>query len=169
MILGKLVDEVKLWNTPIIGAFLLWRFTQGYCSGHPHGDAPIGLLHFLASAILTNKELLKPISNQRDDLQSYARSFENTKDSDILLSIQRRIREKREYTLAAIDIAIAEGLLVWDVESGKLYPRDLMKRPSRGRALKKNIISEGKKAEILGEWLSKHDISTIEAYLKVVF
>lgn len=169
MILGKLVDEVKLWNTPIIGAFLLWRFTQGYCSGHPHGDAPIGLLHFLASAILTSKELLKPISNQRDDLQSYARSFENTKDSDLLLSIQHRIREKREYTLAAIDIAITQGLLVWDVESGKLYPRDLTKRPSRGKSLKKKITNEGKKAEILGKWLSKHDISTIEAYLKVVF
>lgn len=167
--MGKLVDEVKLWNTPIIGAFLLWRFTQGYCSGHPNGDAPIGLLHFLASAILTNKELLKPISNLRDDLQSYARSFENTKDSDILLSIQQRINERREYTLAAIDIAIAEGLLVWDVESGKLYPRVLTKRPSRGKALKKDITSDGKKAEILGKWLSNHDIPTIEAYLKVVF
>lgn len=169
MILGKLVDEVKLWNTPTIGAFLLWRFTQGYCSGHPHGDAPIGLLHFLASAILTNKELLKPINNQRTDLQSYARSFENTKNSDILLSIQYRIIEKREYTLAAIDIAIAEGLLFWDVDSGKLYPRDLKKSASRGKALKKNITNEGKKAEILGKWLSKHDVSTIEAYLKVVF
>ena len=167
--MGKIVDEVKLWNTPIIGAFLLWRFTQGYCNGHPNGDAPIGILHFLASAILTNKELLKPISKQRDDLQSYARSFENTKDSDILLSIQHRISEKCEYTLAAIDIAIAQGLLSWDIESGKLYPRDLDKSPSRGKALKKNITKEGKKAEIFGEWLSKHDIQTIEAYLKVVF
>lgn len=167
--MGKLVDEVRLWNTPIIGAFLLWRFTQGYCNGHPHGDAPIGLLHFIATAILTNKELLKPISNQREDLQSYARSFENTKNTDVLLSIQARIREKREYTLAAIDIAISKGLLFWDVESGKLYPRDPMKRPGRGKALRKDIIREGKKAEILGCWLSKHDISTIEAYLKVVF
>jgi hypothetical protein len=167
--LGKLVEEVKMWNTPINGAFLLWKFTQGYCNGHPHGDAPIGLLHFVASAILTNKELLKPISNQRDDLQSYARSFENTKDSDILLSIHQRIKDKREYTLAAIDIAVAEGLLVWDLESGKLYPRDIIKRPGRGKALKTKIKSEGDKAEILGKWFSKHDLSTIEAYLKVVF
>ncbi|MBX4267548.1 three component ABC system middle component [Clostridium estertheticum] len=167
--MGRILDEVKLWNTPIIGAFLLWRFTQGYCNGHPHGDAPIGLLHFLASAILTNKELLKPISNQRPDLQSYARSFENTKNSDILLSIQHRVMEKCEYTLAAIDIAIAAGLLVWDGESGKLYPCNLIKSPGRGKALKKDIVSEGKKAEILGKWLSKHDIPTIEAYLKVVF
>mgnify|MGYP007022291872 CR=1 FL=1 len=167
--MGKLVDEVKIWNTPIIGAFLLWRFTQGYCSGHPHGDAPVGLLHFLASAILTNKELLKPVSNLRDDLQSYARSFENTKDSDILLSIQQRIRDKCSYTLASIDIAIAKGLMVWDMETGKLHPCDLIKRPGRGKGLKSKIKSEGEKAEILGKWFSKHDLSTIEAYLKVVF
>lgn len=167
--MGKLVDEVKLWNTPIIGAYLLWKFTQGYCNGHPHGDAPIGLLHFVAIAILTNKELLKPISNQRDDLQSYAISFENSKNSDILLSVQQRVKDKREYTLAAIDIAITEGLLMWDMESGKLYPRDLSKRTGRGKALKSIIKREGEKAEILGKWFSKHDLLAIEAYLKVVF
>lgn len=167
--MGKLVDEVKLWNTPIIGAFLLWKFTQGYCNGHPHGDAPIGLLHFVASAILTSKELLKPISNRRDDLQSYARSFVDSNDTDILLTIHQRIKDKREYTLAAIDIAIAEGLIVWDLKSGKLYPRNLIKQAGRGKALKKNAKSEGDKAEILGRWFSKHDLSSIEAYLKVVF
>ncbi len=169
MILGQLVNEVKLWNTPIVGAYLLWRFTQGYCEGHPNGDAPIGLLHFLASAMLTNKELLEPISNHRDDLQSYARSFENSKDSDILLTIQERVREKREYTMASIDIAIAEGLLVWDADSGKLYPRDISKQPNRGKALKEMFIKDGKKAEILGKWFAKHDLPTIAAYLKVVF
>ena len=169
MILGQLVDEVKLWNTPIVGAYLLWKFTQGYCKGHPDGDAPIGLLHFLAIAMLTNKKLLEPINNRRDDLQSYARSFENSKDSDILLTIQERAREKREYTMASIDIAIAKGLLVWDADSGKLYPRNLSKRPSRGKALNKMFKNDGNKAEILGKWFAKHDLSTIAAYLKVVF
>ncbi len=167
--MGQLVDEVKQWNTPIVGAYLLWKFTKGYCDGHPHGDAPIGLLHFVASAILTSKKLLSPVSNRRDDLQSFARSFENSKDSDILLSIQDRTKEKLEYTLAAIDIAIAEGLLVWDIDSGKLYPRDLTKRPSRGNTLKNQTERDGKKAEILGKWFSKHDLSTIATYLKLVF
>ena len=169
MILGQLVDEVKLWNTPIVGAYLLWKFTQGYCKGHPNGDAPIGLLHFVAIAMLTNKKLLKPINDMRDDLQSYARSFEKSKDSDILLTIQERTREKREYTMASIDIAIAKGLLVWDADSGKLYPRNLSKRPSRGKALNKMFKNDGNKAEILGKWFAKHDLSTIAAYLKVVF
>ena len=169
MILGQLVEEVKLWNTPTVGAYLLWKFTKGYCDGHPSGDAPIGLLHFVAIAMLTNKKLLKPISNRREDLQSYARSFEKSKDSDILLTIQERAREKREYTMASIDIAIAEGLLVWDADSGKLYHHNLTKRPSSGKALNSMFKSDGNKAEILGKWFAKHDLPTIAAYLKVVF
>lgn len=167
--MGQLVEEVKHWNTPIVGAFLLWRFTKGYCEGHPNGDAPIGLLHFVASAILTNKKLLEPISNKRKDLQSYARSFEKQKDSDILLTIQDRTKEKRDYTLAAIDIAITEGLMVWDAHSGKLYPCDPKNSCSRGKVLKIKIETDGNKAEILGKWFSKHDVPTIAAYLEVVF
>ena len=167
--MGYIVEEVKLWNTPIIGAYLLWKFTQGYCSHHPHGDAPIGLLHFVAIAILTSKKLLEPISNRRDNLQSFARSFENAKDSDILLTIHDRTRAKREYTLRAIDIAIAEGLLTWDADSGKLYPHKLAKFPDRGKNLKNVTEKDGEKAVILGKWFAQHDLSTIAAYLKVVF
>lgn len=169
MIVGQLVEEVKLWNTPLVGAYLLWRFTQGYSNGHPNGEAPIGLLHFVVGAILTNKKLLKPVSNKREDLQSYVRSFENSHDSDILLTIQDRVKEKREYTLAAIDVAISQGLLVWDIESGKLYSRDLKKQPDHGKTLKAQIKRDGDKAEILGMWFSKHSLFTIAAYLKVVF
>jgi hypothetical protein len=46
--MDTIVDEVKLWNTPLVGAFLLWKFTQGYTENHPSGEAPIGLLHFIA-------------------------------------------------------------------------------------------------------------------------
>ena len=167
--MGQLIEEVKIWNTPIVGAYMLWSFTQGYCKGHSNGDAPIGLLHFVAIAILTNNELLKPISNKRTDLQSYARSFEDSKKSDILLSIHERAFDKREYTMKSIEIAVAEGLLFWDVESAKLYPRDLTKDPSRGKSLKAIAKSEGSKAEILGNWFSKHDLNTISSYLKIIF
>lgn len=97
------------------------------------------------------------------------RSFEDNKDSDLLLTIQERVIDKREYTLRAIDIAITQGLIIWDTDSGKLYPCDLKNQPRRGKALKSKIKSEGEKAEILGKWFSKHDITTIAAYLKVVF
>jgi hypothetical protein len=167
--MGQIVEEVKLWNTPIVGAFLLWRFTNGYCDNHSSGDAPSALLHFVACAILTNNKFLESISNQRSDLQSYARSFEDNKNSDLLLSLQERVKAKREYTLRSIDIAVANGLLVWEAESGKIYPKKIIKSPNRRNALKVIYQKDGKKAEILGKWFSQNDLSTIAKYLKLVF
>ncbi|WP_407270380.1 three component ABC system middle component [Radiobacillus sp. PE A8.2] len=166
--MGRLVQEVKIWNTPLIGAYLLWRFTQGYSNNHPKGEAPIAILHFIAIAILTNNRLLDAISNRREGLQSYIRSFEDNKDIDLLLSIHSKVGERKSYTLKAIDIAVGQGLLIWDPTSGRIYPCDLVKRASNGKALKNKIKREGDKAEILGKWFSKHDIPTITTYLKVV-
>lgn len=168
--LGYLVEEVRLWNTPLVGAYLLWMFTKGYCDRHPEGDAPIGLLHFIASAILTSSKLTEPISNRRDSLQSYARSFEENRKTDSLLGIHDRVIARRDYTLEAIDVAISTGLLIWDTSSGKIYPRTPA-NTSNGR--QKNpraaLARDGKKAEILGNWFSQHDLQTIASYLKVVF
>lgn len=164
----QLVEEVKQWNTPIVGAFLLWRFTQGYCSKHPNGDAPVMLLHFLATAVLTNKKLLESINNRRKSLQAFIRGFEENNNSDLLVGLNQRVLSKRKYTLDCINIAISSGLLVLDFDSGKLYPRDV-KKAKRGASLGHLIRRNGDKAEILGTWFSSHDLSTIAAYMEVVF
>ncbi|CAG1000788.1 hypothetical protein MTYP_02863 [Methylophilaceae bacterium] len=63
--------------------------------------------------------------------------------------------------------------MVWDPNSGKLYPRDITgsEKGSKmsGKGLANSIIKDGKKAEILGKWFSKNDLQTIASYLKVVF
>lgn len=166
--MGRLVEEVQQWNSPSVGAYLLWRFTSGYCDAHPNGDAPLALLHFLAIPLLTSKRLLEPISNHRPNLQSYVRSFETSKDSDILIGIHGRAKRKRSYTMAAIDIAVSTGLIFWDIDSGKLYPRKGGNLPHKSCALKTSFVRDGKKAEILGRWFAEHNISTIATYLKVV-
>ncbi len=166
--MGLLVEEVKVWNTPLIGAYVLWCFTKGYCKNHETGDAPVGIMHFIANAILTSPNLVERVSNQRADLQSYVRSFEDKKESDLLLTIHERVKEKRQYTLDSIDIAVSEGLLVWDYETGKLYPKDLARKPSRGKNIKPMLSRHGAKAEILGSWFSKHDLDSVATYLKVV-
>ena len=163
-----LVEEVKIWNTPLIGAYMLWEFTKGFSDSHPDGDAPIGLMHFLANAILTNPNLTERISNQRADLQSYIRSFEDKKESDLLLTIHERVKEKRQYTLESIDVAVSEGLLVWDLESAKLYPKYLRKKPSKGKNIKPSLSRIGFKANILGSWFAQHNLPSITTYLKVV-
>lgn len=167
--MGRLAEEAKVWNTPIIGSFLLWEFTKGYYYEHPNNEAPIALLHFVASAILTNEDLIRPISNKRNSLQSYIRSFEDSNNVDLLLSIQERTRSLFKYTLVAIDIGVSEGLFSWDNNSGKIYPKSLEKKPTRGKNLRAKAKSDGKKANILGKWFAQEDISTISAYLKVVF
>lgn len=166
--MGKLVEEVQEWNSPSVGAYLLWKFTSGYCNAHPNGDSPIALLHFLAIPLLTSKRLLELISNRRANLQSYVRSFENSKDSDILISIHDRVKRNRRYTMAAIDIAVSAGLLCWDSDSGKLYSREKLNKPRKSSVLKAVIVRDGNKAEILGNWFAEHNISTIATYLKVV-
>lgn len=166
--MGELAEEVRQWNSPSVGAYLLWKFTSGYCDAHPNGDAPVALLHFIAVPLLTNRRLLDPISNRRANLQSYVRSFETSKDSDILITIHDRAKRSRAYTLASIDIAVSTGLVAWDAGTGKLYPRKDVNQPSKGNALKSSFIKDGKKAVILGHWFAEHNISAIATYLKVV-
>ena len=166
--MSKLVQEVQQWNSPTVGAYLLWKFTLGYCNAHRDGDAPIALLHFLAIPLLTSKRLLEPINRHRANLQSYVRSFETSKDSDILITIHDRAKRNRGYTMAAIDIAVSTGLIFWDTDTGKLYPRNDAKPLHKGNALKTTFVKDGKKAELLGNWFAEHSISTIATYLKVV-
>jgi hypothetical protein len=167
--MGEVLEEVRIWNTPVIGAYLLWRFTKGYTANHPSGDAPVALLHFVAVAILTSQQLSAPVSNKRADLPSYVRSFEDSKSSDLLLNIHERTKEKLNYTLRAIDIAVAEGLLFWDVDTAQLYPKNELKKPRRGNALKSIHEQNGNKAEILGSWFGRQDLAGIANYLKIVF
>lgn len=160
-------EEVRTWNTPLIGAYQLWQFTMGYCEAHPNGDAPLGLLHFIAGPILASPLLSETVSRRRESLQSYAMGFEDKKCIDVLLGLQSRIQSRKRHTLAAIDAAICAGLLVWDPDSGKLYPRQVAKA-SRGRTLRAGLKREGEKARILGAWFAAHDLPSIAAYLKVV-
>ena len=167
--MSSLVNEIRNWNTSILGAYYLWEFTKGYTDNHKHGKAPIALLHFLASTILTNKRLSEGISGNREGLASYVKGFEDRKEIDILVSIHSSVEKKKKYTLEAIDIAISQGLLVWDWSDGRIYHRDITKKASKGKALNIETKKMGKKSNLLGVWFSEHEIDQIASLLKVVF
>lgn len=166
--MSELLEEVRLWNTPAVGAFLLYRFTHGYSAGHVNGEAPTAIQHFIAIAILTSEKLKAPISNMRENLQSYVRSFEESRNSDILLGLQERVKDKLLYSWSSIDMAVANGLLFWDFEEAKLVANPLRKTPSHGRSPKAQLKKDGDKAEILGRWFSQHDLNAITSYLKII-
>lgn len=161
-----LADEVREWNNHMVGAYTLWRFTNGYCDAHPDCEAPIGLLHFIASGVLATPRLRESISQRRSGLESYSRGFEIDHRVDLLLSIQQKIAERRLYTLRSIDAAISHQLLAWDFESGKIYPL----YPETNKKLKKpraSVVREGDKAELLGKWFAPHTLSSIASYLRL--
>jgi len=166
--MSSLAEEIKIWNTPIVGSYILWRFTHGYTEFQPDGKSPVLLLHFIAAAILTNQRLSDPVNNRRKDLASYVRSFTKKKDIDLLLSIQDRVNNTKRYTLESVDIAIQKGLLVLNPDDACVYPSQLAHKPSRGMAPKQSIISMGKKGEILGRWFSSYPVNQVVSLLKVV-
>ncbi len=165
--MSNLLDEIKEWNTPIVGAYLLWQFSSGYQKKHVNGESPIVYLHFIANAILTDIELSENISRRRKNLESYVRAFIDEKRSDLLAGLHQRVLNKREDTLAAIDIAVSNGILVWDCENATLCPREL--HSSQGVIKLSSTVSKmGKKASILGEWFSACDLVSITSYLGVL-
>ncbi len=166
--MGVLIDEVQEWNSPVLGAFLLWKFTVGYSDAHASGESPPVILTFLALPLLTSVNLSETISNRRVNLQSYIMGFEDLKESDLLVGVHERVRRMRSYTTAAIDIATSLGLVYLDVNSGKLFAASGLRKPRRGNSLKPSVTRLGKKAEILGGWFSQHGVETIATYLRVV-
>lgn len=168
--MGKLVDEVREWNTPIVGAYLLWRFTQSYVNNHPSGDAPVVVLHFIANTLLLGIEYNSLISGRRQNLASYIRAFSDhdIKKSDLLACLSQRICKQRSSCMNSIDIAVASGLLAWEAETAKLHPLTSLS-PVRGSGSKGTSIQmAGSKAEILGKWFSNVDVNTITASLGVI-
>ena len=165
--MSNLLNEIKEWNTPVVGAFLLWQFSYGYQKKHITGESPIVCLHFIAYAILTDIELSENISRRRKNLESYVRYFSDEKKSDLLAGLHQRVLSKRSETLAAIDVAVANGILVWNCENATLCPRELTCK-RRSIRLSPAISKMGDKALVLGDWFSKHDLVTITSYLGVL-
>ncbi len=164
----SLVDEVRNWNSPVIGAYQLWNFTVGFVSHHSTGDAPVALLHFMAYPLLTTDHFLLSVNNRRKSLQSYVRGFEQKKEIDLLVSLQERIKKKRSVTISAIDIAIKSGLIVWDKDSAKIYPRIHEYGNIKRGLINEMHMKNGEKAQILGKWFSQISVSSAAQYLKVV-
>ena len=50
-----LLDEYREWNTPVVGAYLLWRFSAGYVNANPRHAPPPFLLHCVVTALLRGR------------------------------------------------------------------------------------------------------------------
>lgn len=166
--MGRLVEEVKEWNTPLVGAYLLWNFTKSYVHAQVQNEAPVVILHFIAHPLLTSNEYSDTINNYRPNLASYVRGFTDKHKTDLLACFNERVYKQIKITMEAIDIAVASGLLVWNTDKATLWPLKDLKQ-ARGNAHRGiDIKTKSKKAEILGRWFANIDINTITSYLGVI-
>ena len=149
-----LVEEYRTWHTPVIGAYLLFLFTQSYSAAHPEGRNPIVILHFMAAAILTDDALADKLK-RKTSLVQYVRHARNGDTSLHFMKLHERIRSRFRYTARAIDIAVAGGYLKWDVDSASLTACKLASRPGSGDFKTGRIKELGERAKLLGRIMAR--------------
>jgi hypothetical protein len=164
----RLIEEVQEWNTPVVGSYLLWQFTNGFVQNNTKGEAPIVIYHFIVSGILTEPSMCNAISGLRPNLASFIRWFNEEKKGDLLACLNQQIIKYRFYTMKSIDIAVSSGLLAWDIETAKLYPVTNFHAKRSTSKMGIAVHKLGDKAKILGKWFSECDLPTVAAYLGVI-
>lgn len=166
--MAQLLDEYREWNTPVVGAYLLWRFTSAYVQNRADGVPPSFLLHCVAAAILTGTTYVEAISHARS-LHGYSQYFVTHGLADKLEKLHYRVAKTLSYTKRAVDIAVHRQLLVWDKENGALLPIDIGK-PVRGSStLSLSVMNIAKRADTLGKWFAAADLNNITIELGVRF
>lgn len=164
--MGRLEDEYKEWNTPVIGSYLLWQFCIGYYENSER--APSIIEATFAYVLLTDKDYLDNITGHKPNFSSFIRSFTKEKQSDLLLCFSEKLKEKIEYAFKAVDIAVAAGLIAWDSEKATLIPIMKLKNKTGTARLGSAIKANKKKANLLGKWFSKNNIEIISNSLGVI-
>lgn len=165
---STLVEEYEIWHTPVIGAYILWEFTNSYQKTHKEKRGPIVLLHFLAGAILTDPVLM-PILKRKTSLAQYVRHLRTGQGVLAYHRLHDRVRERMEWTMLAIDIAVAGGYLTWDVDTATLKAKSVRSRGDSASKRGERILEQAERAKALGRFFAKIEISKIAELLGVVF
>jgi hypothetical protein len=163
--MSTFLEEYKEWNSPIIGAYLLWCFSRGFEKNQQEGAAPNILHLFMAYPILMSDKLLSRISNKRKSISSFVKSYNEEKTSDIMICYSKDVNEKKKFCLEAIQNAFNLGLLVCDVKTANLIPKKLDEKVFQKNELYKK---KAKQAFILGKLFSQESLTNLASILGVI-
>lgn len=163
-----LLDEYNEWNNPVVGAYLLWRFSSGYEKAHAEHRAPSVLLHCIAMALLRGRVYSDAIEHAHS-LHAYAANFVRSGYADKLESLHGKVQSHLPYTLRSIDMAISRSMVALDVEDATLAPLGIGQQKRGTGALSRSVRKLGNKAATLGKWMAPLELSTIAIDLGVKF
>ena len=163
--MNSIEDEIRIWNTPLVSAYFLWRFVRGYVNEHAEHAAPSVVLCVIALTIMSDENLYAPINPKKAKLSSYVYSFVKDKKSDALVTIHQLISESKFLCIDAIDMATATGVVVWDADHAALMPGDF--EDAEPECVGKKHKANGDKAELLGKWFAQLEVNQITTLLGV--
>lgn len=163
--MSSLSSEIREWNTPLIGAYLLWRFTEGY-EATGERESPEFLFHFVVLPIFESPELLRPINGRRNSFASYVRSFSTDGKLDVLAKLSDRVMDLRGKTMLALEIGFATGLFEWKDNMSRLHA---LQRDGAfvSQFLAEPLIKLGSKAFRFGTWSSSIPLPVFSKFLGV--
>lgn len=166
--MAQLLDEFREWNTPVVGAYLLWRFTTSYMKHREDAVPPSFLLHCVAAAILASPVYTDAIGHARS-LHGYRQYFIENGLADKLERLHYRVFRLLDYTKKAVDIAVNRHLLVWDTQNGALLPVSIGRQCKGSAALSPSVMAIGVRADTLGKWFAVSPLINIAIELGVRF
>lgn len=113
---GPLVEEYNRWNTPVIGAYVLYIFAKEYAAQYKkiHGEKknPDFILMSITATILMNPDLCAEIKG-RKSIVTIKNNFKRENKHTLINGIHDSVKETLPYTLAALDIALHCGILIF--------------------------------------------------------
>lgn len=169
------IEEV--WNSPVVGSYLLWKFSVGYCLRYPKSGrhvnkvspAPHMALAFPALAILMQPKFSNRIAEKYETLEHWVREFVVSSHKNVFASLTKDIIFRKRMILESIDMAYTTRLLGGAGDCGTMFPlleEESKKMQSHANRFRNDL---GKKAELLGMWFSFEEPSKISRLLEVRF
>lgn len=161
-------NELTTWDSPIGGAYLIWRFVKGYTAVKSTG--PSAVLVFPALAIVLNQNFASSIDSE-GSLADFSFSFHDStgKNAKSLVGLREQIDVMRGWILDSINFAVVTRLVELDVTSGELKPVLADECEKSAMFARKFKDTEGLQAEFLGAAFARTRDSNIGYYLGVKF
>ena len=160
--------ELTIWDSPIGGAYLIWRFAKGYFAERKNG--PSVVLVFPALAIILNQNYCDSITDE-GSLADFAFSFQDStgKKAKSLSGLREQIDSMRGWVLDSINFAAVTRLVELDTGSGVLRPILQSENAESAPFARQFKDSDGLHAEYLGAAFARTRDSDIGYYLGVKF
>lgn len=160
--------ETRIIQNPALGGMLIWRFTCGYEAASQTRSHPIIPLLFIVLPLLMHEETAVILASTKTSsgLRTFADKFtlSSVSKSDLLVTLNDRIRNMKNLTINSMLIAISSNLLIIDVGSATVIPLTVTS-PRIG--IPESIKKLSGLADKLGRWCSSLTTHEIGLTLKI--